>query len=318
MIKGTYRFYLDNELVYEQSNALTNSGRTIAIKSLLGVIPNFAGTIGYGIGDRQNFTSASSTLISDTTLQFEIGRTAVIGSTLNVSQDNDLLIYSADINDPLSYEIHEVGLYPSLINRANIGVAGETIFDFDRVDLFGKQGTASGSFLENAIESRIGTQMLYIPFTDPTDNYLSYVTTDNTLSFLNSFISRDTFRLAGLNPSENSASISFRFYSDSTNYFEMTFPSPSASGYFISEIEKGSAFLQGNPNWNSISSVRIWQNSASGIYLDGLKIDLGDYIIDTVTGLISRAVLSSPIRKPAGIPITVEYSLALDFNRGVS
>ena len=35
MITGIYRFYCNDELVAEQKNALTENGRTIAIKSLL-------------------------------------------------------------------------------------------------------------------------------------------------------------------------------------------------------------------------------------------------------------------------------------------
>ena len=84
MIKGTYKFYIDNELVAEKNNALTTAGRTIAIKSLLGIIPSFAGTMAYGISGKPNSISASTSLITDNSLQFELGRAAVIGSSLNI------------------------------------------------------------------------------------------------------------------------------------------------------------------------------------------------------------------------------------------
>lgn len=318
MIKGIYKFFHNDELIAQQENALTTNGRTIAIKSLLGIVPNFAGTIAYGIGDKANIISASSSLITNNALQFEIGRAAVIGSSLDISNNNDILVYSATLNDPYQCQIYEVGLFPSQIRDANIGLAGSTIFDFDRVDLFTKIGTASGSFLAEAIEARIGTTLLYLPITDGSTSYLSYAATDNTLSIIDSYVSQDTFRLAGFDISELSASVNFRFYTDSSNYYDLIFPVTTASGYFISEIEKGDAIITGNPAWTTITSARIWQNSASPVYLDGLRIDVGSYLINTITGMVSRAVLPTPIKKPAGIPLTIEYSLALDFNYGVS
>lgn len=316
MIKGIYRFYIDGNLVSEKENALTVSGRTIAIKSLLGIIPNFAGTIAYGIGQRANTVSASTSLITDSSLQFEIGRAPVIASSLDVSAQNDILVYSATINDSFQYQIYEVGLFPSDIRNATINIAGSTIFDFDRVDTFNKIGTASGSYLADALEARIGTQVLYLPPTD-SDNYLSYIASDNTLSYLQTYNSQDTFRLAGLDLNTTTSSISFRFYSDNSNYYEYVFPTPTASGYFVSEIEKGSAVIQGAPSWETITFVRMWRNNSNPVYLDGLRIDSGNYLVNTTTGLVSRAVLPQPIRKPSSVPVTIEYSLALDFNYGI-
>lgn len=318
MIKGTYRFYLDGHMVYEKDNALTVAGRSIAIKSLLGIIPNFAGTIAYGISGRPNSVNASTKLITDNSLQFELGRAGVIGTSLDISANNDVLLYTATINDPYQYSIYEVGLFPSPLRSATIAPAGSLIFDFDRVDLFNKFGTASAAALVESVEARIGNSVMELPQTDGTDSYLSYASTDNTLSDIDSYISQDTFRLAGLDLNTTSASVNFRFYTDSTNYYDFIFPTPSSSGYFVSEIEKGAAVVTGNPSWSTITSARIWQNNAEKIYLDGLRIDFGPYLLDTVSGMISRAVLPDPIRKPASIPLTIEYSLALDFNHGVS
>lgn len=318
MINGIYRFYCEGELIGEYKNALTNNGRTIAIKSLLGIIPNFAGTIAYGIGDKSNTIDSSTKLISDTSLQFELGRAQVAGSYLDISNNNDVLIYSATLTDPFQYQIYEVGLFPSPLRNSNIGLAGSTIFDFDRVDLFNKFGTASGASLLAAAEARIGTSLYFLPQTDGSVSYISYAANDNTLATISGFTSQDTFRLAGYKLDLQAASVNFRFYSDSVNYYDYVFAAPSASGYFLAEIEKGLTTIVGNPSWTTITSARIWCNTASGIYLDGLRIDVGSYLIDTLTGMISRAVLPTPVRKPAGIPLTVEYSLALDFNHGIS
>lgn len=318
MIKGVYRFYQNNELMHEQENALTIAGRSIVIKSLLGIIPSMAGSIGYGISEKPNTMSASSNLISDNNLQFQIGRTQIVGSSLNLTNNNDALVYSATITDPFQYKIYEVGLFPISIQNAIVGIAGSTIFDFDRVDNFIKYGTASGAGLVSLEEARIGTQLFYVPPTDGVSSYLKYSSTDSTLSDIDTYVSEDTFRLAGFDTNLTAASINFRFYTDASNYFDFIFPTPTSSGYFISEIKKGSATIQGAPSWENITSVNFWQNSSSAVYLDGLRIDLGNYALDTVSGMISRAVLTSPVRKPSGIPITIEYSLVVDFNYGIS
>jgi len=315
---GIYRFYLDDTLVYEQKNALTVAGRSIVIKSLLGIIPSFANTIAYGIGDSANVLSASSALITNSTLKFETGRTKVIGSSLQIENNNDILVYSGTINDPFQSEIREVALYPSPVLDSSIGMNGSLIFDFDNVDSFIKFGTASGSQLVSTTTARIGSQLYSIPQTDGSTDYLQYSSTDGTLEYINRYTSQDTFRLAGLDNNITTASVNFIFYTDSSNYYTLTFTTPTASGYFISEVEKGNATIVGNPSWTDINFVRFWQNNSQTILLDGLRIDLGSYLIDTNYGMISRAVLAAPVKKPASIPLTIEYSLSLGFNYGVS
>jgi hypothetical protein len=315
MIEGTYRFILNDEIICEQKNALTTMGRAIAIRSLLGIIPNFAGVISYGIGDEPNNINGSTNLIENNGMQFEIGRTPVIGSSLELSNSTDVLLYRGVIDSTSQYQIYEVGLFPGGISDTTSDVTGSTIFDFDRVDLFTKVGTASAGALVEATEARIGTQLFSLPETDGATSYISYQTNNNILEEINRYTSFDTFRLAGMDLNSFSSSVYFRFYTDETNYFDYTFTTPAASGYFIVSAEKGSAIITGSPRWDSITSARIWQTSGSAMYLDGLKIDFGSYLQDTLTGMISRAVLASPVRKPPGIPLTIEYSLSVGFNQ---
>jgi hypothetical protein len=315
MIEGVYKFILDGQVVAEQKNALTSMGRSIAIKSLLGIIPNFAGVISYGIGNSPNVLSASTNLITNNVMDFEIGRTPVIGSSLDISSNTDILMYRGVIDSTAQYQIYEVGLFPGGIASTNADVTGSTIFDFDRVDLFTKVGTASAAALVEAVEARIGTQLFSLPTTDGINSYISYQTSNNVLESIDRYTSFDTFRLAGFDFNSYSSSVYIRFYTDSSNYFDYIFNTTSSSGYFIVEAEKGSTAITGNPVWTNITSARIWQTSGSAIYLDGLKIDFGSYLQDTTTGMISRAVLASPVRKPPGIPLTIEYSLSVGFNQ---
>jgi hypothetical protein len=315
-IKGTYRFFLDGELVYEQDNALTTMGRSIAIKSLLGIIPNFANSIAYGVGDKPNTVDPSTNLITDNSLQFEIGRTSVFGSSLQINNSNDVLVYSGVIDDAGDFSIYEVALFPNISSNTFIGLRASTIFSFDQVNTFTQVGTASGAFMASNSAARIGTDMMYVPQTSSA-NYLQYNTSGGEFDYLDGFTAEDVFRLAAYNPSASSASVVFRMYNNSDNYYELVFSAPSASGYFISEVPKYNASLYGNPTWTNISFVRFWEEGSSdGILLDGMKINTGSYLIDTNTGMISRAVLSTPLRKPASIPLTIEYSLNVGFNEG--
>lgn len=313
LLDGTYRFYIDQELVHEEKNALTVAGRSIVLKSLLGIIPNFANTIAVGVGSSPNLIDPATNLISNNNLEFEVGRTQITGSTINVSPENDLLIYSTTIISPDTYTIHEVGLFPSFDSEVFIGVRGSTVFDFNSVDVFDKIGNASAVFLSSNIDARIGTDFLQIPNLDD-ENYLKYSSTPGQLEYIDKYSSEDVFRLAGFNPSDNTASVYFRFYSDSFDYYEFCF-TQSSSGYFVTEQKKSSAVVLGSPSWDNINSVHIWhEGNSDGILLDGLRIDTGSYFIDTVTGMISRAVLGSPLRKPPSVPLVVEYSLAVGFN----
>lgn len=315
-IKGTYRFFLDGELIYEQNNALTTMGRAIAIKSLLGIIPNFANSIAYGIGNKPNVIDSNTNLITNNSLEFEIGRTSVYGSSLQIDNNNDVLVYSATIEDPGDYSIYEVALFPNLSTNNFIGLRASTIFSFDQVNTFTQVGSASGAFMSANTAARIGTDMLYIPETDST-NYLQYNSLGGEFDYLEGFSAEDVFRLAGYNSSASSASLVFRFYNSTDDYHQLVFPTPSSSGYFISEIPKYSATLNGAAQWKNISYVRFWQTgSVDGVLLDGMRISTGSYLIDTNTGMISRAVLQTPVRKPASIPLVIEYKLNVGFNGG--
>lgn len=314
MIEGTYKFYLNNKLIREQKNSLTVAGRSIIIKSLLGIIPNFGNAIGLGIGNNENIVNPTSGLIEDNNLNFEVARSPVNGSTLNVKDNTDLLVYTTTLNVPETFTIYEVGLFPTLDTSTFIGVRGETIFDFNNVDIFTKIGTASGAYLSTNINARIGSDLLYVPETNGPTDYLRYFASPGQLEYLNIYSTQDVFRLAGYKESSNSASIHFRFFTDSFNYYELIF-NPSASGYFINQQTKGSAIINGTPDWRNISFVDIWQGGdSSGVYLDGIKINTGSYLVDTTTGMVSRAVLGIPLSKPPSVPLIIEYSLALGFN----
>ena len=292
-------------------------GRSIALKSLLGIIPNFANAIACGIGNKPSTVDPLTNLITDNSLQFEVGRTAVVGSTLQINDSLDSLVYSGVVQDSAEYFIYEVALFPALSSDTFVGLRSSTIFSFDQVNSFTQNGTASGAYMSANSAARIGTDMMFVPQMNGTDGFLQYNSSSNELDYLDTFTSEDVFKLAGFDPNSNSSSVIFRMYSDDSNYYELTFNTPTASGYFITEIAKFDAAIVGLPQWANLNYLRFWENGGvAGVLLDGLRISTGSYLIDTNTGMISRAVLSNPIRKPSSIPLTIEYKLNVGFNEG--
>lgn len=317
ILTGVYRIYDGDTLVSEQKNALTSLGRSMAIRSLLGYEQGIANTISIGISASPNVLNSASTLIQNTTMGFEIGRSPIEVASTEISGDQTVLVFHGILEDANDYSIYEVGLINSKNINESMSVDGSVIFNFDQVEIFTKYGTSSYVSLVDTSSARIGTQMLVMNQGNGTTNYIERRYDIESLGILSEYSSDDTFRLAMYNTQNTGASINFRFYNDSTNYYTLTMVSSPTSGYQVIQSTKGSAVQIGTPNWNNISSISIWNSSAHDIYLDALKIDSGDYIIETNYGLVSRAVLPTPVVKNSTVPLTVQYSLLANFSGGV-
>ena len=316
-ITGIYRFYIDGKMILEKENAMTETGRSVVVKSLLGIIPNFVDSIAYGIGASANSFNSASTLIVDKSLEFEVGRTKVISGSLESASTSNQLIFSGEIIDPYQYEIREVAIYPSNNINSTVSLDGSIILNFDLIDDFVKYGTTTGASATPSSSARIGTSALSIPANgDSTSNYIEKVVDGGIFSSLVSYSSQDLFKLALFKTSLDAASFYVRFQSDTSNYYDASFSVPSASGYFICKTVKGDVTVTGTPDWENITSVKIWNPSTSVLNLDALKIDTGPYSTDTNFGMISRAVLPVPINKPSSVPLVIEYSLLLNFSGG--
>jgi len=313
-VDGIYRFYLGDEIVYESHNALTVAGRSIAAKALLGLVPGFAGYLVYGVGDSPNNYDPNN-LISNNRLDFEIGRVKTRGTNVKVSNNTQSLVYTSRIETPDTFLISEVGLFPQYLDEADIGVQGTTLFNFNSVDVFEKYGSASAAEINGNEAARIGTDFLFLPQTSSATDYLQYNVFGNQFEYISSYSSLDNFRLAGFNISSSVSNIHVSFHTNESSYYDVVFNSPNSSGYFVAKTNKGAASIIGDPSWENITSIRIYTDSPTGIFLDGLKIDIGPYYLSTINGMISRSVLPAPIRKPSAIPMTIEYALNISFNQ---
>lgn len=74
--------------------------------------------------------------------------------------------------------------------------------------------------------------------------------------------------------------------------------------------------IVGSPDLTNITSIGVEVTAGSGgntvVYFDGLRVNDED-TFDPQYGLIARHVLTTPLKKPSGRPVDIEYKLQLEF-----
>jgi hypothetical protein len=311
-MRGFYRIYKGDTLVCEQNNALTVVGRSLILKSLLGLIPSVGGSIAIGIDGGANPALNANKLIDLNTMNFSIGQSPVQLATLNRTDNVDALVFKTTINDPLKYTIYEVGLYPESIQNQIVQFADLLLFNGESDDGWtegvtelSSKTTGSRMISENIANAayRIGNEAVYI---DSGSTVFSTVFSKNFTDFSD----RDLLKLA-VDPTGTSGSLLIKFETNDTNFYSKTF-TISSGGYQILSCAKDQVLATGTPSWADINKISITMTS-TGLVLDGIKFDDTDNV-DVNYGLISRTSLATPIQKSAGEPITIEYYLVLGFN----
>jgi hypothetical protein len=160
-MNGIYKVFIDGELVAEQKNKLTLLGRSNALKTMLGLVPSFAGSMGIGVSSLANTSSGSYETRTD--LDFSVGRYPIIAASLGQAPaDEDILVYTARITDPSRYHISELGLYSNKLS-SNFEADNRTIFNFESGDalkhnnlyLTSTISTTIPHFVENTIDEPV-------------------------------------------------------------------------------------------------------------------------------------------------------------------
>ena len=312
-MRGFYRIYKGDTLVCEQNNSLTIVGRSLIIKSLLGLIPSVGGSIVIGVDGQSNPALNSDKLIDLNNMGFSIGQSPVQVSTLDRTDNVDALVFKTTINDPLKYTIYEVGLYPESIQDQIVQFSDLLLFNGESDDGWTEGSTelsskVSGSRIISADIAngtyRIGNEAVYI---DPGSTVFSTIFSKNFTEFSD----KDLLKLA-VDPTGTSGSLLIKFETDDSNYYSKTF-TISSGGYQILSCTKDEILATGTPSWENINKISITMTT-TGLVLDGIKFDDTDNI-DVNYGLVSRTALGTPIQKSAGEPITIEYYLVLGFNQ---
>lgn len=79
MIEGIFKFYQDGELIAESRNNITETGRILAIKTLLGALPSFGSSLAIGVDSTPNTLST----ISYTPTQVVVTGTTAVTATFS-------------------------------------------------------------------------------------------------------------------------------------------------------------------------------------------------------------------------------------------
>lgn len=310
-IIGTYKVYQNNKLLAESENSLTETGRILALKTLMGAIPNFGGSIAVGIDETAN--SVVSGFATNKRLGFRVCSSPVVSSNLGVSSTSDALVFKARIDDPTSYRIYEIGLFSDPLPAGATTNKVETLLSFEETDSL---SDSDGSVLSDdgaIIDSSDATYGDKFRNGDTALKILSgrTVKSNNSISGLDTFNNTDLLNVAYY--ADSNADLSVIFYSGTaTKTFSFAYTGSAAYIVDTLELSSGTSGGTGTFSWGNITEIRF--AAASGnIILDGIRIENAD-ITDTNNGLVSRTALSSPINKVSGIPIDIEYYLRVEFN----
>ena len=145
-----------------------------------------------------------------------------------------------------------------------------------------------------------------------------YIANINPMDF-SGYSVNDSLTIAYKKVDNNVTKIRVKFYSSDTQYYYADFTPASGSGDRIQSVSMSTVF--GNtsssaPDPTNITKVGIEVTAGSGgpstVYFDGLRINDED-TFDPQYGLIARSVLTTPITKPSGRPVDIEYKLQLGF-----
>jgi hypothetical protein len=293
-MNGIYRVYEDGILIAEQKNKLTVLGRANALKAMLGSTQSFASSMGIGVDGSANDTSVYH---NKTDLGFNVGKYPVVSSSLGNTETYDALVYTARITDQSRYNITELGLFA---NRVVSGFENENqvIFDFEDGDPF----TLTSSTWYNTIANpnpvfRVGNSCLNMAGSS------SLAVWNSSTINLSNVAPYDDFCLAAYFGAN--AALTIKFESSTDAYATYTF-TPGGTGYKVLSVSKSSVTPTGNLDWSNINKITI--DAGGQVYLDGLRVK--KYRTpESTEGLVSRAVLTTPIEKKFGSIIDIQYLL---------
>lgn len=310
---GEYRFYEDGKEIYRSKNILTKFGKRYITQYLAGQATTNNKDIAVGIGS----TVASE---NNTGLDFEFYRSQVNISSVDIQTSTTSglstygVVYKTTLPVDVSGVVSEIGLFPS-VTLGSTDYASKSISNFSDY----QQWTNDDGSYSTSVTSptpRIGSN--HLSLTAAASNikqYSSSIEVDIT-----GYSPNDSLTLAYVQSDLNLDYVFVRFYSSSSNYYEIRYPADLTIGSKIKALTLNnlysSGFGSGTPDSSSIIKVSVGAKAkASGsanVLFDGLRINDEDSFRSDY-GLISRSVLIDPITKSIGRQMDIEYRLGLNF-----
>jgi hypothetical protein len=266
---------------------------------------------------------------NDTKLEFEFYRLPVTLGSFDISQTgvdgggNPIFaytaIYKATVPQDVSGVISEVGLYPG-VRSSNNSYDSKFITSFENninwLDSSNNNPVLRSNSTTPAFTAKIGESMVQFDVNQSTSKEYknSIVNLD-----LSGYSVNDSLSIAYKKNDNNVTAIRVKLYSSETQYYYADFTPSSGTGDKIQSISMSSVFSNISttaPDPTNITKIGVQVTAGSGgpttVYFDGLRINDED-TFDPQYGLISRSVLTTPLQKPSGRPVDIEYKLQLEF-----
>lgn len=303
---------------------ITKFGKRFLTTYLAGNVSFTTKDIAVGIG-----STTPNVKGNDTRLEFEFYRLPATLGSIDISQtgvdgDGDPVfsytaIYKATLPQDISGVISEIGLYPGERKSVN-SFDSKFITSFENNLTWFNGIENPGLKVNNTTDpflSKIGESMIEVNVAPSSSKEYT-----NSLVVLDisGYSVNDSIAIAYKKADNNLSKIRVKLYSSANAYYYVDFTPASGTGDRIQSIPVGT--LLGNissgytPDPTSITKIGIEVTASSGgatkVYFDGIRINDED-TFDPQYGLISRSVLSTPLEKPSGRPVDIEYKLLLEF-----
>ena len=288
-LEGSYKVYLDGELVSESKNIITTVGKSVIRKYLAGTYPNWAYALGAGVGTGSTTTAAA---VGDVKLQYEIERQPITYKSTYTSGTDELILLKANFSNSLVAVIKEVGVFPSITTSSSGLYNDRVLADFS-------ESWTGGN--TSAVASLVGSANREFNFAGQTAMSLTGLAVamdgyspDDKISLL----------LTNGNATAKTLTVTLTGTLGSKAY---TFTTDSTATTQIKDLtlDTGPASIG---TLNSISIACSTLTSGQSVSLDAIKlVNYDEY--GPAADMVSRSVLSTPITKVAGQELEIEYSL---------
>lgn len=220
----------------------------------------------------------------------------------SVSPTQYTAIYSATVPPNVAGKINEMGLYPGNRNSRNT-FDSKFITDFDLPYDWSPVPDI------DQVNYRIGNSSLIFESNGSSPQEYNYSVSMD----ISGYSIQDTISFSYKVNDSNLSSIKLRFYSSSSDYYEMIFTGHSV-GWNVKELNLSNLSATGNPkktDINSIGIIIVPTSSQTSVTMDGLRINDED-TFDPTYGLISRSIVDT-IEKVSGRELLIEYKLDISF-----
>ena len=312
-ITGEYVFYEDGKEICRKSNLLTKFGKRFLTSYLAGAVSFDNKDIAIGIGN-------TTPTVNDTQLSFEFYRSSVNLGSIDIQTNAQTgvstyaVVYKTTIPTDIVGTISEVGLFPTE-TEGNSDFSSRFISTFEN-NLSWLDDAGSPAVTVSSPSPRIGNTWFSLS-TNANASKQYNLAVDFSLS---GYSQNDSLTLAFKQQDTNLDYVYVRFYSSSTDYYEIRFAGDSSTSNKIIPLSLNNLYSSGinsgTPDPESIIKISVGAKAKSSgnttVLLDGLRINDEDSF-NTYSSIISRSVLSNPITKLYGREIDVEYRIGLSF-----